>query len=100
MDPLLGFILFAAIAIAGFVYNHFQNRQRWNFWEKLADDWDYRFRSDDAYHFAEREEFPLFKQGHKRCVDYLIEGTATSGTDFQPSRLSMSWLRNSAAAWV
>lgn len=74
MDPILAFSLFAVLFIAGLVFNYYQKQQRWKFWEKLADDWDYRFRTDDAYHFAEREEFPLFRQGGERRVDYLIEG--------------------------
>jgi len=74
MEPALVIFLLAALFIVGFVYNYYQKQQKWNFWEKLAEDWQYRFRTDDAYRFAEREEFPLFKQGHDRSVDYLIEG--------------------------
>ena len=74
MDPILAFTLVVVLFIVGFFYNYYQKQQRWKFWEKLADDWGYRFRTDDAYHFTEREEFPLFKQGHSRRVDYLIDG--------------------------
>lgn len=74
MEPLLALVLFGVLFVVGFVYNYYQKQQKWNFWESLAEQWGYRFRTDDAYHFCDREEFPLFRQGGDRRVDYLIEG--------------------------
>lgn len=74
MDFLWLILIFGAIAALIIWASIYQEKQRRKFWWELANEWGFRYRPGDPYGFCDREELPLFQQGHARRVEHLIEG--------------------------
>jgi hypothetical protein len=76
-------LIFVGIAVIGtiiYFVNLHQAKKRLEFWQKLAHDWGFRYRSGDAYGYIQLGEHPLFQHGDTKRIEHLIEKQIDGGT--------------------
>jgi hypothetical protein len=66
-------VIFGIIAVAIIAFSYYQKQLRLKFWQEMAAETNGKLHLHDIHRFASREEYPLFREGDSRRVDYLLE---------------------------